>query len=360
MPRFHTVISITSRWLRPLVARCQDDYRLASILALGVLTSATILPIGIFRLATDQPMMGVIDLAAVIAILANAGYAWRGGSTAVAGTLLVVCCSAAVAAASVWTGTGGLLWTYLVLVGNFLLVDRRVALIANTLLILTTPFINAALADGFVLAAFLSTSVLLTLHTFGVIRWAERQRDRLREMATIDALTGVANRRTMEVELREAVLAHRRLGVSAALAVLDLDHFKRVNDTHGHDAGDRVLVAFASLVQRAIRKRDRLYRFGGEEFVLLLPATDAAGARVALRKLCTLVREQLQEPATATAPSTPVRVSIGASLLRADDDWPTWLARADAELYHAKRTGRDRVCMDTLEFDDPGRRTAAA
>ena len=341
------VNTTTTRWLRTIVARCQDNYRLTSILALGLLTAATIVPLGFVRLAAGQPMMALVDLGAAAMILSSAAYAWRGGSATVAGSFLVVCCSVAVVAASAWTGTGGLLWTYLVMVGNFMLADRRVALAANFVLVLVTPFVNAALADGFVLSAFLSTSVLLTVHTFVVIRWAERQRDRLREMATMDSLTGVANRRTMEVDLREAVRAHQRLQLPAAVAVLDLDHFKHINDTHGHDAGDRALVAFTTLVQGEIRKRDRLFRFGGEEFVLLLPATDADGAATALRKLCSLVRAQ------PLACGTPLRVSIGASLLRPADDWTTWLSRADAELYQAKRTGRDRVCLDTLSGNEP-------
>jgi len=265
-----------------------------------------------------------------------------------------VCCSLGVAVASAWTGAAGLLWSYLVLVGNFMLADRRIALAANTLLIAASPFINDALSENFTLLAFLATSVLLTLHTFGVIRWAEQQRDRLNRMASMDPLTGAPNRRSMELELREAVLAHQRLGLPAALAVLDLDHFKRVNDTHGHEAGDRVLVAFTQLVQGSIRKRDRLFRFGGEEFVLLLPSTSREGVEVALRKLCTLVREQLQ------GPDAPIQVSIGASMLREGDDWPTWLCRADAELYQAKQSGRNRVCTDTLDAGDLARCGTAA
>lgn len=350
MALVNSVNAFSTRWLRAIVARCQDNYRLASILVLGLLTAATILPIGFVRLATGHPLMAFVDLSAAAVILGSAGYAWRGGSTVVAGVLLVVCCSAAVLAASAWTGTGGLLWTYLVLVGNFMLADRRIALAANALLVAVTPFINVALADGFTLSAFLATSLLLTSHTFGVIRWAERQRDRLNELATLDALTGVANRRTMEVELREAVRVHHRLQLPAVLAVLDIDHFKRINDSHGHEAGDRVLVAFAELVQGTIRKRDRLFRFGGEEFVLLLPATDAQGAATALRKICTLVREQ---PLVA---GLEVRVSIGAAPLRDDDDWPTWLSRADAQLYAAKRAGRDRVCLDVQPPGEPERR----
>src|SRR5690606_16872521 len=135
------------------------------------------------------------------------------------------------------------------------------------------------------------------------------------------------NRRMMELELAENVVSHRRAGLPAGLAVLDLDPFKQVNDRHGHVVGDPVREDFGAIVQGCIRKRDRLYRFGGEEFVLLLPSTTTDGIARALDKLHAELGARLQ------CPSGPVRVSIGASMLQAGDDWRSWLDRADSALY---------------------------
>jgi diguanylate cyclase (GGDEF)-like protein len=113
-----------------------------------------------------------------------------------------------------------------------------------------------------------------------------------------------------------------------------------VNDQFGHDTGDRVIIAFVGRVQACIRKRDRIYRLGGEEFVLLLPDTDHSGARVALEK----VRDAIQ--AEPLVDGLRITASIGAAMLEPDDDWPRWLARADSALYQAKDAGRDRVSFD--------------
>ena len=203
--------------------------------------------------------------------------------------------------------------------------------------VLTTPFTSTMAATAYVVSA-----ALVMLYALIFASLTEYQRQRLVGLATRDPLTGIANRRSMEVELADVLRSHQEQAQPAALAVVDLDHFKRVNDLHGHAAGDRVLQAFAQLVEHCIRKRDRLFRFGGEEFVLLFPATDREGARAALEKVQRELRENLM------GPDGPVTVSIGAALLEPGDDWPTWLSRADQALYQAKRSGRDQV-----RFDDP-------
>jgi len=130
------------------------------------------------------------------------------------------------------------------------------------------------------------------------------------------------------------------------LVMLDLDHFKRVNDQHGHDAGDRVLIAFADLIHRSTRKVDRLFRFGGEEFVLLLPGTDVVGLERAIANLQSRIAEELRGPAG------PVTASLGAGVLRPDEDWTSWLARADVALFRAKADGRNRAVVDSAQTSD--------
>src|SRR5690606_25771540 len=131
------------------------------------------------------------------------------------------------------------------------------------------------------------------------------------------------NRRALETELADALRHHEARGEPAALAVLDLDHFKRINDRHGHEAGDQVLVELAERIQGVLRKRDRLFRLGGEEFVVLLPATDAGGARAAMEKVRRAVELQ-----PMGAPGLRASVSVGVAMREVDDEWPAWLARA--------------------------------
>jgi diguanylate cyclase len=167
-----------------------------------------------------------------------------------------------------------------------------------------------------------------------------RQRSQLEALASHDPLTGAGNRRLLERELDAEVQQFNRSPRPVALVVLDLDHFKQVNDRFGHEAGDRVLADFARILRERLRKLDRIYRFGGEEFVLLLPVTPPSGLPTVLEKLQQAVREQLK------GPGGPVTVSMGAASLHADETWSEWLARADAAMYRAKKAGRDRHEID--------------
>jgi diguanylate cyclase (GGDEF)-like protein len=122
--------------------------------------------------------------------------------------------------------------------------------------------------------------------------------------------------------------------------MIDIDHFKRVNDRHGHAAGDAVLVAFADLVRESVRKLDGVYRLGGEEFLVLLPGVTEDGLGKVATTLRTVVASRLATPdGTLTA-------SLGTSMLRPGDTAATWLSRVDEALYRAKASGRDRVCSD--------------
>jgi diguanylate cyclase (GGDEF)-like protein len=165
----------------------------------------------------------------------------------------------------------------------------------------------------------------------------EAQRLQLEQLATRDALTGVHNRRALTEELALATEAFARGAPPAAIVVLDLDHFKRINDEFGHEAGDRVLVAFADCARAHVRSIDRLFRLGGEEFVLLLARAPASG----LRPFTDTLRERVR--ASLRGPDGPVTVSAGVAMLRTGEGWEAWLRRADAALYRAKAAGRDRT-----------------
>ena len=165
----------------------------------------------------------------------------------------------------------------------------------------------------------------------------------LRRRLTTDHLTGVSNRATFfEVAEREVVRC-RRDGVTAALLMIDIDHFKVVNDTFGHAAGDEVLKAVSAACKLALRPQDTVARLGGEEFVVLLPATDLRRAGEVAERLRAIVSGL----AIAAPPDTlAVTASFGCSLMDGRDaDVAAVLAAADHALYAAKRAGRDRVAF---------------
>ena len=178
-----------------------------------------------------------------------------------------------------------------------------------------------------------------------VIRDVTEEHQRTQQLlgeALTDPLTGLHNRRGLEQQL--AALARRPAGAPARMTwvMVDIDHFKRVNDTHGHDGGDAVLKAVAAALQGAARDGDPLARMGGEEFVLLLPDAPAAvGLRVAEQ-----LRLAVQTLAVRhAARQVQVTASFGVAEQVAGEAWPAALERADAALYRAKNEGRNRVVL---------------
>jgi two-component system cell cycle response regulator len=180
-------------------------------------------------------------------------------------------------------------------------------------------------------------------------RYTERLRDNVQmsiELAITDALTGLFNRRYMESHLATLVEQAKSRTKPLTALVLDIDYFKSINDSHGHDAGDDVLREFALRIRRSIRGIDLACRYGGEEFVVVMPETDMAVAAMVAERL----RRRIAADPFAVqngARSVPVTISIGIAALRSrEDSAAALLKRADQALYRAKRDGRNRVVPD--------------
>jgi len=176
----------------------------------------------------------------------------------------------------------------------------------------------------------------LTSH---LIAQLETVNARLSELSQQDELTGLYNRRYVMARLSDELARLVRQHSTLTVAMVDLDGFKRVNDEVGHDAGDEVLKAVAKALLVATRKADVVARYGGDEFVVLLPNTDADGVRAVGARML----DHARDAARATCPAIPVSASIGTTLARAGDDPAELLRRVDEQLYIAKRAGGDRL-----------------
>lgn len=170
--------------------------------------------------------------------------------------------------------------------------------------------------------------------------------DKLCELSLKDPLTGLSNRRYFQTVLGREIDMVARSGEPALLLMLDIDHFKNVNDTYGHPAGDAVLQAVAKTLASCVRPMDTVARFGGEEFVIILPSCQGVyGYQVAER-----IRASVNGMNVPAAPGVIIRVTIsigGAFAPRWVRSTPElWIDRADIELYRAKSEGRNRVCIE--------------
>jgi diguanylate cyclase len=177
---------------------------------------------------------------------------------------------------------------------------------------------------------------------------------RVRMLSLTDELTGLANRRAFMRRLEDEVARVQRYGFPLSFALMDLDHFKGINDEYGHAAGDEVLRVYSKNVLSVFRHHDMVARYGGEEFAVLLPNTDADGAIRALNK----VRRRASETrwqSNGTISQVP-SFSAGVSLFKPGESASAFLERADKALYRAKRLGRDRIELDLTYETEEGHR----
>jgi diguanylate cyclase (GGDEF)-like protein len=211
-------------------------------------------------------------------------------------------------------------------------------------------FLGAPLADPMDLTPFQALlftigAVAPPLATFGfIVMVTERLRGELIRQATLDGLTGTLNRRAVAEQAERGIAQARREGTPYAVLLLDVDRFKRINDTLGHAAGDTALQLLVGVLREGMRGEDVLGRMGGEEFAVLLPHADCAQAQAAAERLRQAVERA--QPVLGGR-RWPMTVSIGVAALGNDDGFEALLQRADAAMYAAKREGRNRVAACT-------------
>ena len=329
------------------MSRLRTDFQFAIVALFGLVGVLVILPFAIYRFTQGELLIAGMDTAVAASLLACVAYAWHGDNLERAGLMLAIFASIGGVAAAMLLGRLGLLWMYPLLLANFLLISRGRALAISTLAIGWLVIDGRMFDSDLHRLSFLATAAIVCAFAWIFAQRSARQRERLEALAEHDPLTGINNRRAMEQELLLAIESHQRNLGAYGLAMLDLDHFKRINDRYGHEAGDATLRAFTALVERSIRKLDRFFRIGGEEFVLLVPGANADGLAMICEHLRTHIASQLQ------CRDETVTVSIGTALLRDDDDIASWIARADAALYRAKTAGRNRVETEARDATRP-------
>ncbi|MFW5927084.1 MAG: GGDEF domain-containing protein [Wenzhouxiangella sp.] len=293
----------------------------------------------LYRLAAGELAQGMVNLVITLMLLTVLVIARTPRLRPHALILFGLAITAASLMSTLLVSPNGLLWTYLVISINFLILPHRAAILLNLGLIVILSSQGDLFDSLLHRVSWITVAVLLSALGLLFTRQLRQQRRMLERLATEDPLTGVGNRRLMQNHLEAAVAEFRRRNRISTLMVIDLDHFKQVNDNHGHEAGDAALEEFAAKVQAALRAEDGLYRMGGEEFVVLLRDMDEATARTKLPELHRRLSGQI------SGSEGPLYFSAGAAVLQRDEDWSSWLARADTALFEAKKSGRNRLVI---------------
>lgn len=332
----HEVQQARISLLRLVLERMQNDLRLAVVMLYAVCSLVIIGSFAIYRFSIGDWLIGLVDLLIVAVFVTLTCFACIPRWTRSAVNLYALAATLAGLSVVLFLGLSTL-WAFSILVGNFLLADRRVAIVLSILLIgiiALQPQLFENLNEHF---TFIAVAAMVSLYSAIFSSRVDTHHGRLNEMATRDGLTGAYNRRSLDLDL-QTLIDDPKVGTrSHCLVIMDLDNFKLLNDQYGHEAGDEILIRLSEIVRHQTREKDRFYRYGGEEFVLLLPDTTLAGARIALGNLCNRLASEL------IGPDSRVTSSFGLAQMQPAESADDWLSRADQALFTAKRNGKDRV-----------------
>lgn len=298
-----------------------------------------VLPFAILRLMQQQWTAAAIDIVIVAGFFALGTYVFRTRHVRAASVAIAVLCVTGVLATVYLIGPHQVYWAFPALMAVFYLVSAREAIFAATVTIVALLPALLPTSDSHE-----TTTILITITVTSAIAYAfslitNSQREKLLLLATKDPLTGAGNRRGLDAKLLEVVNAHKRFGTPSSLLLIDLDHFKKVNDIHGHAVGDQILQRITEIINLRIRVTDSLYRIGGEEFVVVLEGADLRRATHLAEQLRTLVH------ANELVPDQAVTISLGVAEIRDGEVGNDWLHRADEALYQAKDAGRNSTSV---------------
>lgn len=316
----------------------KSDFLVKSTLGVSIASLLILLPFGLNNFVQARTLDGIITMAVILVFGVNAYFSWRGRYLLYLNLFGVVPgFTLGAVNAIVNLQVIGSYWSYLCAYAIYFILPFQQAKYTNAV------FVSAVItAAWFSLdySVFLRFSVVLigtSIFIFISNNEITKTQNRLKKQAFTDSLTGVFNRVQMPFCLEEAIEKNREKGIASTICLIDIDNFKTINDTYGHDAGDKVLMALSRCILSIIDTGDTLFRIGGEEFLILLKDRNAEdggktaeSVRAAVAKLPILKNH-------------PVTISVGVSEVQTDYTYREWMKLTDDKLYAAKRNGRNKV-----------------
>ncbi|MFT4798552.1 MAG: diguanylate cyclase (GGDEF)-like protein [Candidatus Azotimanducaceae bacterium] len=296
-------------------------------------------PFGLVRLSRGDWIIAMIDLIGALLCATAIYQVYRHHRVGLFGTIMSVAAVLGVSAIISLGGVEDVHFIYpVVIVSHFLMPPRHALWLSIFAVLGITALLSAELSHFYL--AKIGISILgCTSFAYAFASLRNRQNLKLLQLSTRDALTNVFNRRSLDEKLSEFVLQVNRQPADAALVLLDLDNFKKINDEEGHAAGDEVLQRVAKTIQQRIRVTDSLYRYGGDEFVVFAADTN-------IEQVVGLAEDlRSRVEATEAMEGSQVSISLGVAAYEAGNTVTDWLLSADTALLKAKRSGRNKVVV---------------
>jgi diguanylate cyclase (GGDEF)-like protein len=293
----------------------------------------------IVRVMKGDMTIAAIDFYFSIGIMAGTWHIFKTGKHRKASVFLITLSYTAIIPIIYFAGSGEATWIFPVMVVAFFMLKPAEGFALNTLALLICIPRFVTLWGFTDLLFYLAPMIVMNTFcfTFAKIIWI--QKNQLTELAVKDPLTGVGNRRALSEHIDRLLGLHKRRASTDSLIAFDIDHFKSINDTYGHLAGDKVLIAITEIICGRIRSTDSLYRQGGEEFIIVAINT----TRDTAAKLAEELRQLIEN--THFDPGRKITISFGVAELHGDESHQDWVSRADKALYDAKQSGRNTVCV---------------
>ncbi len=310
---------------------------------LPLMLSATgalgVLPFAILRVMQEEWIAAAIDFIIVIGFLILGTYVYRTKRVRMASVAISILCMSGVITTVYVIGPHQIYWLFPAIMAVFYLTSPRKAVVSTVVAIVVLLPALLPTSDSHETTTILITILVTSAFALAFSLITSRQREQLLVLATKDPLTGAGNRRGLDAKLAEVVHAFRRNQQPSSLVLIDLDHFKQVNDVHGHAVGDQILKSVTEIINLRIRVTDSLYRIGGEEFVVVLEGADLERAAYLAEQLRTLV------DTNELMPDHAVTISLGVAEIKEGEVGNDWLHRADEALYQAKDAGRNSTSV---------------
>lgn len=314
------------------------DFLIKTTLGCSLVVLLILIPFTINNFIQHRIMMGLATSTTAITCIVNIWYGLHGRySFLVNALLLALAGTATITYTMIRLGADGSYWPVLLVIGYYFVMPEKRAWLFNVLFVLLIIPVAWFVLDSSAAVRFSAVMFGVSLFAFISLREINILHGLLKEQAVTDKLTGLFNRALLEGSLQHAIAQNRRTEVPMALIVFDIDHFKAINDTLGHDTGDMVLQEIGDLLKRRIRGSDKAFRIGGEEFLVFVHnADERQGAEVAEN-----LRREVEQ--ATLLPDRQVTISAGVSSLKDDMDAAAWVKACDEKLYRAKEAGRNRV-----------------
>lgn len=304
---------------------------------LGAAGALGVFPFAVLRFMTGDYLVALLDATIVVGLSCLSFYLYRTHQVLVVSRALTALAVAGVLTTVGMLGAQQMYWMYPVLVGAFFLVPRVEAIGISIAALVGFIILCGHELGAVSMATVLMTFIVTCSLAFAFATVTSQQQQSLMKLATKDPLTGAGNRRALEEKLREIIANKMRIKSQSSLLMLDLDHFKQVNDQFGHAVGDNILVQVTDIIRLRIRGTDSIFRIGGEEFVVVAENQDLKNASRLAEQLRTIIE------ANELAPADTVTISLGVAEYRFGETAEDWLRRADDALYVAKNKGRNNT-----------------